>query len=194
MGILSRSGDLVYTMRFLKLLTTAWEDTNAFKLGLIDNTGKKLKKPKTEEEKSAYNLFHRLVYNIKKLINKVPGGKSKFASYASALLLLREHFDLSDDNIEKILDALDIKDEDCLGESTVWYQTKDGMLSPGTYKLTVDDKMINSTLEEFGKKNDKIVVEMNSYPVDNLIGFDIYEVIHSSTGQKIYVTAGELTK
>ena len=194
MGILSRSGDLVYTMRFLKLLTTKWEDTNAFKLGLIDNTGKKLKKPKTEEEKSAYNLFHRLVYNIKKLINQVPGGKSKFASYASALLLLREHFDLSDDNIEKILDALDIKDEDCLGESTVWYQTKDGMLSPGTYKLDVEDKMINTTLEEFGKKNDKIVVEMNSYPVDNLIGFDIYEVIHSSTGQKIYVTAGELTK
>ena len=194
MGILSRSGDLVYTMRFLKLLTTAWEDTNAFKLGLIDNTGKKLKKPKTEEEKSAYNLFHRLVYNIKKLINQVPGGKSKFASYASALLLLREHFDLSDENIEKIIDALDIKDEDCLGESTVWYQTKDGMLSPGTYNLDVEDKMINTTLEEFGKKNDKIVVEMNSYPVDNLIGFDIYEVIHSSTGQKMYVTAGELTK
>ena len=194
MGVLSRSADLVYTLRFLRLLTTAWEDTNAFKLGLIDNTGKKLKKPKTEEEKSAYNLFHRLVYNIKKLINKVPGGKSKFASYASALLLLREHFDLSDENIEKILDALDIKDEDCLGESTVWYQTKDGMLSPGTYKLDVEDKMINTTLEEFGKKNDKIVVEMNSYPVDNLIGFDIYEVIHSSTGQKMYVTAGELSK
>ena len=194
MGILSRSGDLVYTMRFLKLLTTKWEDTNAFKLGLIDNTGKKLKKPSTEEEKSAYNLFHRLVYNIKKLINKVPGGKSKFASYASALLLLREHFDLTDDNMQQIIDALDIKDEDCLGESTVWYQTKDGMLSPGTYNLDVEDKMINTTLEEFGKKNDKIVVEMNSYPVDNLIGFDIYEVIHSSTGQKMYVTAGELSK
>ena len=144
MGILSQSGDLVYTMRFLRLLTTKWEDTNAFKLGLIDNTGKKIKKPVLQAEKDAYNLFHRLVYNIKKLINKVPGGKSKFASYASALLLLREHFDLSDENIERILDALDIKDEDCLGESTVWYQTKDGMLSPGTYKLTVDDKMINT--------------------------------------------------
>ena len=194
MGILSQSGDLVYTMRFLRLLTTKWEDTNAFKLGLIDNTGKKIKKPVLQAEKDAYNLFHRLVYNIKKLINKVPGGKSKFASYASALLLLREHFDLSDENIERILDALDIKDEDCLGESTVWYQTKDGMLSPGTYKLDVEDKMINTTLEEFGKKNDKVLVEMDTYPVDNIIGLDIYEVIHSSTGQKMYVTAGELTK
>ena len=194
MGILSRSGDLVYTLRFLRLLTTAWEDTNAFNLGLIDDTGKKLKKPKTEEEKSAYNIFHRLVFNIKKLINKVPGGKSKFASYASALLLLKEHFGLSDDNMQQILDALDIKDEDCLGESTVWYQTKDGMLSPGSYRLTVEDKMINATLDEFGQKNDEVVVEMNSYPVDNVIGFDVYEVIHSSTGQKMYVTAGELTK
>ena len=194
MGILSRSGDLVYTLRFLRLLTTAWEDTNAFKLGLIDDTGKKLKKPKTEEEKSAYNLFHRLVFNIKKLINKAPGGKSKFASYASALILLKEHFDLSDDNMQQILDALDIKDEECLGESTVWYQTKDGMLSPGSYRLTVEDKMINATLDEFGQKNDEVVVEMNSYPVDNVIGFDVYEVIHSSTGQKMYVTAGELTK
>jgi hypothetical protein len=194
MGILSQSGDLVYTMRFLRLLTTKWEDTNAFKLGLIDNTGKKIKKPVLQAEKDAYNLFHRLVYNIKKLINQVPGGKSKFASYASALLLLREHFDLSDDNIKQILEELGIKDEDCLGESAVWYQTKDGMLSPGTYKLDVEDKMINTTLEEFGKKNDKVVVEMDTYPVDNLLGFDVYEVIHSSTGQKMYVTAGELSK
>jgi len=194
MGLLSKSADLVYTLRFLRLLTTAWEDTKAFKLGLIDDQGKKIRKPKTTEEKSAYNLFHRLVYNIKKLINKVPGGKTKFASYASALLLLREHFDLSDENMQQILEALDIKDEECLGESAVWYQTEDGMLSPGTYKLTVDDKMINTTLEEFGKKNDKVVVEMNNYPVDNIIGLDIYEVIHSSTRQKMYVTAGELTK
>ena len=62
MGILSKSADLVYTFRFLRLLTTAWEDTNAFKLGLIDDKGKKIKSPQTTEEKSAYNLFHRLVY------------------------------------------------------------------------------------------------------------------------------------
>ena len=88
MGVLTKSADTVYTMRFLTLLTTAWEDTNAFKLGLIDAEGKKLRKPQTEEEKSAYNLFHRLVFNIKKLINKAPGGKSKIASYAAGLLLL----------------------------------------------------------------------------------------------------------
>ena len=41
---------------------------------------------------------------------------------------------------------------------------------------------------------DKVLVEMDTHPVDNIIGLDIYEVIHSSTGQKMYVTAGELSK
>ena len=103
MGLLSRAGDLTYTLRFLRLLTTKFEDTTAYKLGLIDEKGKKLRSPKTNEEKSAYNLFHRLVYNIKKLINKAPGGKSKIVSYAAALLLLKETYNLSDNSLEKIL-------------------------------------------------------------------------------------------
>ena len=53
MGILSKTGDLVYTLRFLRLLTTKFEDTTAFKLGLIDKDGKKIKKPESSEERSA---------------------------------------------------------------------------------------------------------------------------------------------
>ena len=51
MPILTRAGDLVYTIRFLKLLTTSFDKTKAFKMGLIDAKGKKLKSPKTPEEK-----------------------------------------------------------------------------------------------------------------------------------------------
>ena len=68
------------------------------------------------------------------------------------------------------------------------------MLSPGIYQLAEDDKMINSTCEELGKRKDKIRVPNDCYPVDNLFGLDIYEVIHTSTNQKMYVTAGELIK
>lgn len=194
MGVLTKSADTVYTMRFLTLLTTAWEDTNAFKLGLIDAEGKKLRKPQTEEEKSAYNLFHRLVFNIKKLINKAPGGKSKIASYAAGLLLLKEHLGLSDETLEKILDEMEINAMDFLEESNQWFVTEDYMLSPGEYKLAVDNKVITSTVEEMTKRNDKVLVEKNNYPVTNLFGVDIYEVIHTSTHQKIYVTAGELSR
>ena len=194
MGILSKSTDLVYTFRFLRLLTTPWQDTNAFKLGLIDDQGKKIKKPQTTEEKSAYNLFHRLVYNVKKLINKVPGGKSKIASYAAALLLLKETHDLSDASLEKILNECGVDLLDFLSEETSWFKTADGMLSPGIYRLDVDDKMVNTTCEEFGNRKDSIRVPNDCYPVDNLFGLDIYEVIHTSTNQKMYVTAGELIK
>lgn len=194
MGALSKSADLVYTLRFLTLLTTPWEETNAFKYGLIDDKGDKIKKPTTEKEKSAYNTFHRLVFNIKKLINKVPGGKSRIASYASALYLIKEKLNLSDKSLEKILREGEVDALDILGESTQWFCTRDGMLSPGMYKLEVSDKMINSTCEEFGKRFDAIRVESDCYPVTNLFGLDIFEVTHVATAQKLYVTAGELSK
>ena len=194
MGILTKATDTVYTLRFLRLLTTPWEETNAYKEGLIDADGKKLRKPVTEKEKSVYNMFHRLVFNIKKLINKAPGGKSKIASYAAALLLIKEKYDISDKNLEKILNECGLDPEIFLEEATQWFTTEDGMLSPGVYKLNTDIKMVNSTCEELGKYNDKVRVEPHSYPVYNLFGLDIYEVIHTSTNQKMYVTAGELIR
>jgi hypothetical protein len=194
MGVLTKAADTVYTLRFLRLLTTPWEETGAFKAGLIDDEGNKIKKPFTEKEKSVYNTFHRLVFNVKKLINKVPGGKSKIASYGAALYLIKENANLSDKNIEKILEGCRIKPEIFLEESTRWFTTKDGMLTPGVYKLGVDDKMINGIYEELGKKNDKIRVEIDNYPVANLFGLDIYEVLHISTQKKMYVTAGELLR
>ena len=194
MGVLTKATDTVYTLRFLRLLTTPWEETNAYKEGLIDDEGNKLRKPVSEKDKSVYNMFHRLVFNVKKLINKVPGGKSKLASYASALYLIKEHLNLSDKSIEKILKECDITPSDFLNESTRWFTTADGMLSPGVYRLSEGGKAINSTGEEFGKKDDMVRVEEDCYPTSNLFGLDIYEVIHTPTRQKMYVTAGELLK
>ena len=194
MGVLTKSADVVYTLRFLRLLTTKWEDTNAFKLGLIDKEGKKLKKPVTTEEKSAYNTFHRLVFNIKKLINKVPGGKNILASYAAALLLIKENADLGEEAIQKILDELDIDPLNMLEESK-WFVTEDRMLSPGEYRLGIHSpKMLNTTLEERGLKGDKVSVGIDNYPIKTICGVDIYEVTHAPTNQKMYVTTGELVR
>jgi len=194
MGALSRSGDLVYTMRFLTLLTTPFDETNAFKEGLIDSDGERLKKPKTSKEKEVYNYFHRLVFNIKKLLGKVPGGKKRIASYGAALYLIKEKGGLEDEHIEQILKQLEIDTLDFIEESTDPWFCRDGLLSPGTYRLNVDDKVVNSTCEELCKKGDKVTVEFNCYPAGNLFGMNIYEVIHTSTHQKIYVTAGELSR
>ena len=97
MSLLSRAGDLVYTFRFIKLLTTKFENTDAFKYGIIDANGKRIKTKKVEssEEKSAYTSFHKLVFNVKKVMSAAPGGGSKLASYAAALFLLKEKHNLS---------------------------------------------------------------------------------------------------
>ena len=193
MGILSRAGDLAYTLRFLRLLTTKFEDTTAFKLGIIDKDGKKLKKPETSEEKSAYNTFHRLVFNLKKLLAKVPGGSSKLASYAAALFLIKEKLELTDKSVENITEKVGIDLLDFLSEETMWFRTSDGMLSPGIYKLQ-NSKMVNTTCEEVCKSGDTVRAEMDCYPVGNSLGIDIFEVTHVPTRQKIYVAAGELIK
>jgi hypothetical protein len=106
--------DLIYTYRFLKILTTKWEDMDAFEHGIIDEKGKLLRKSrdlKTTEEKDSYTYFHRIVFNMKRLLNKLPGGESKIASYASALFLIREEKGISTD------DAYDCMIEDMAANS-----------------------------------------------------------------------------
>jgi hypothetical protein len=83
--------DTLIIFRILKKLVTPYEKWKAFDLGLIDDKGKSLKKAKTSEEKSAMTLVDRMVLNMKRLLNKIPGGKSQIASYIAALALLKEH-------------------------------------------------------------------------------------------------------
>ncbi len=82
--------DIYLVYEFIKRLVTPFNKTKAFSLGLIDADGKKLRTAITSQEKDAMGYFDRLVFNLKRLLEKVPFGKSQLASYAAALLLLRE--------------------------------------------------------------------------------------------------------
>ena len=188
MGIVKRAADLVYTFRFLKLLVTSFDKTAAFKLGIIDEKGKRLKKPKTPEEKDAYTPFNRLVFNIKRLI---PAGK--VGSYASALYLIKEHGQLSDESVEKIMKELGLDSKEFMLEENKWFICEDSMLSPGMYRLQ-NNKMINSTFEDVVKAKDKVRINEDSYPIGEVYGIDIYEGVHMNTNQKIYVSSMELIK
>jgi hypothetical protein len=85
--------DLFATYRFLRILTIPWEDQEAFKLGIIDGEGKRIKEKKltTSNEKDAYTMLHRMVFNFKRILSKIPLVKSKLGTYAAALFLLKEH-------------------------------------------------------------------------------------------------------
>lgn len=82
--------DTFMVYQFIKRLVTPFDETEAFRLGLIDKRGKKLRSAKTPKEQTSWTHFDRLVFNIKRLIEKLPGGRSKLASWAAALLLIRE--------------------------------------------------------------------------------------------------------
>ena len=92
-GVVGGALNLYFIYKFLRILTTPFASTEAFKLGIIDEKGKILKKKsklKTIEEKEAYTMMHRLVWKLKRLMEKVPFGKSRLASYAAALWLIKE--------------------------------------------------------------------------------------------------------
>ena len=93
----SRAFDTFITYKIISTLATEWEDMPAFEHGIIDKKGKLLRKSntlKTNDEKGAYTLFHRLVFNLKRLIQKLPGGSSKLASYTAGLFLIKEQIDV----------------------------------------------------------------------------------------------------
>lgn len=199
MGIIKRAGDLVYTFRFLRLLTTSFEDTEAFKAGIIDKDGKRNKDftldtmDNRDKYAEYYTPFHRLVFNIKKIIAKVPGGSSKFASYATALYLLREKFGISNSKLNEANTILGVDPLDLLSEQSDWFVLEDRRLSPGTYKV-LHPKMLNDTLDEMVKPRDQIRVDEQCYPVGEMFGINIYEATHVRTNKTVYVSVGELAR
>lgn len=87
--------DNLIAWRILYLLVKPFNETDAYKLGIIDETGKNLIRPRdftTPEQKEAYTHLHRLVFNLKKLLNKLPGGESKLKNIVAAFFLLKESY------------------------------------------------------------------------------------------------------
>ena len=85
--------DTVIIFRILKKLVTPFNKTAAFKAGVIDKNGKILIKPgdRTADQKKTITLLDRMVFNLKRLLSKVPGGKTQLASYVAALALIKEY-------------------------------------------------------------------------------------------------------
>lgn len=89
-----QGADLYFLYSFIKRLSTPFNQTDAFKLGIVDEKGKILRKRsslKSQEEKNAYTVMDTFIFNIKKLMAKIPFGDSRIASFAAALFLLKEH-------------------------------------------------------------------------------------------------------
>jgi len=88
--------DSLIAYRILRMLVTPFEETDAYRLGIIDKKGHELKKMSslnTIQERESYTLLHRMVYRLKKIIEKVPLENKKLLSFAAALSLIKEHLE-----------------------------------------------------------------------------------------------------
>lgn len=111
---MSRLVDNLVAYRILSMLVQRFEDTKAYKLGIIDKTGKNLRKAsslRSSEERDAYSYLHRLAFNMKKIVNKV-GGENKLKSLVAALFLVKEYYQTSNRTTslmeQRYLDILNI--------------------------------------------------------------------------------------
>ena len=191
---MSRAVDLFVTYRFLKLLVTPWQKQEAYKLGIIDNKGKALKKARdlaTEEERSSFSLLHRLVFNVKRIFGKVPGLRTQLGTYAAALFLLKEHYkieNLPEGEITKYLLENNLVDlNDNISEEVVGFGN---MLPVGEYKLkdqvTADDDEIDA------QPGDVVIAIEDTPPSDRILGVDIFPVIHQKSNKKIYISLEDI--
>jgi len=197
-GAISRAADVFYAFRFLRLLTTPWDKTNAFKYGIIDANGKRIKTKKIQfpHEKAVYTIFHKIVFNLKKLLNKVPAvGKTKLASYAAALFLIKENTNMSEKQIRKIMDQveLDLDWDNLPIQENTWFQSIDGNLNPGVYTL-VNDIASPDTGDMIAQSNTRIRVEETTEPSGEFLGCSFYKVLHQKTGQEIFIHNGDIVR
>ena len=201
---MGRAIDLFVTYRFIKLLTTPFEKTDAFKLGIIDENGNRIKDKttrtpvvvlNTSELKNAYTILHKLVFNIKKIFAKVPGLRTKVGTYAAALFLLkdtlREHVsdpDVFEKEFMKYLKENKIELDRGISEEVIGFGE---VLPKGEYVLKND--ILNKEEEDLtAKKGDKVVAFADESPVDTVLGVEIFPVIHVKSQEKIYVSLEDI--
>lgn len=195
MSIISTAANAYFTYKFLRILTTPWEKMEAYELGIIDENGNILKRTRqlrTSDEKKAYTIFHRLAFNLKKILEKVPLGRTRIASYAAALFLLREHTEMTDEQLQAVFDKIDREIElPELSESI--YIQEDNSLMPGTYYLK-EDIASPRTGELIALKGTKVQVNEFAEPVDNLFGYNIYKATHLDSKEDVYITYESITR
>ena len=205
---MGRAIDLFVTYRFIKLLVTPFEKTEAYKLGIIDKDGNRVMPPpkagirqtkpeplRTIEEKNAYTVLHKLVFNIKKLFQKVPGLRTRLGTYAAALFLLKDTFkesvddpDVFEKEFMKYLKEEGYEIDDTIMEEVIGFGE---VLPKGEYTLVND--ILNKEEEELtAKAGDKVAVFKDEPPIDTILGVEIFPVVHLKTKEEIYVSLEDI--
>lgn len=85
--------DAYIAYKFIRILSTPWKETKAYKLGIIDDKGKILirrRDLKTTDQKLAYTVIHQIIWKIKRILEKVPIVNTRLGTIAAGLWFLKE--------------------------------------------------------------------------------------------------------
>ncbi|MBT3901946.1 MAG: hypothetical protein HOF20_03710 [Pelagibacteraceae bacterium] len=195
--------DLFVAYRFIRILTTPFEKSDAFKFGIIDNKGNRIKKENsskpaveltTSELKNSYTILHKLVFNIKKIFAKVPGVKTKVGTYAAALFLLKDTFKENFEDprfIEKtFLEYLkeNYEIDDSISEEVIGF----GEILPKGEYILQSDILSRQSEDIIAKKGDKVFATQDTSPTDTILGIEIFSVIHEKSKETIYISLEDI--
>ena len=182
---MSRVIDALVAYRVIKLLVTPFNRTEAFRLGIIDDKGKVLKKSrdiKDPKERNAYTLLIRFVFNLKRLLGKVGVRGPLGSAAAAAIAFFKEQ---SGDQLSDTA-GLDIE------RGVYRYLKKEGFefelsenygepLTEGTYKVKHD--IYNSEGEVVINIDEEVYFKETT---DIIMGYDVFK------HKDIYLTTEDL--
>ena len=182
---MSRVIDALVAYRVIKLLVTPFNRTEAFRLGIIDDKGKVLKKSrdiKDPKERNAYTLLIRFVFNLKRLLGKV-GVRGPLGSAAAAAIAF-----FKEQSGEQLSDTAGLDIE----RGVYKYLKKEGFefelsenygepLTEGTYKVKHD--IYNSEGEVVINIDEEVYFKETT---DIIMGYDVFK--HND----IYLTTEDL--
>jgi|TARA_B100000929_G_scaffold253293_1_gene214062 hypothetical protein len=193
---MGRAIDLLITYRVVKLLVTPWKEQAAYKYGIIDNNGKLLRRGKdlvTAKEKDSYTILHRFVFNLKRLLGMLPGGKTKFASYATALaLLLKENKDINAIEVEKALYKHLVENKLIAHNDDMKESVGFDYLPEGRY--TMIDNLEDLEGLPTAEVGDIVYTIESQKPFDNYFGVNLYNVINEDTKKQIIVSEDNIER
>jgi len=97
--------DLYLVYRILRLFTTPFTEWEAFKTGVIDLEGNIVvpSEKRTPAQDDSFTKFDLLILKLKRVLEKLPFGKTRLASYAAALFLLKEEKNIKAETLEDLV-------------------------------------------------------------------------------------------
>ena len=179
--------DTVIVFRILKMLTRKWEDMDAFKFGLIDDNGKRIKgvKPKGSEQKNSYTLLHRLVFNLKRVLELLPFGRTRLASYAASLALLKENFNIDGESLERHFYQY-LRENNLVLDLLEGHDNMNNLQKGKEYELR---QSVWDVEDCIGTCGDQVQLLGTT---DNVMGVDIYRVYNITKDQSMLITGHDI--